>query len=654
MLKTFGSNLKSSIIAIVFLIAMIGKLCATPPDSNGILGFIIPHPDIRFLPPVDSPAYKVSSRPHLLPRQTVLQVGMPVVHGLQTPLIFEEIPQPKMPLAETNYHLPVLTHSPATESANWSVEQKASSNSQQWLDKYNGRIENVSNKPLWQREQRNGLPSGYFPWWDSLVRQPLNQANQPLQVGVGSLANNALQYSSYVQVITTSPEIKRAELLEQRGAFDWTAYLDTTFDDISDPIGSTLTTGNAATRYKNLGLDLETGLRRKNSLGGDIEVFQQFGGERDNSQFLTPNPQRTTRLELRYTQPLLRGAGRFYNESQIVNAQIQVNLSRDEVASQLESHLGKVMKAYWELYLARAEFLQRQKLLYSAQGIQQKLIARRQVDAVRGQELRATEAVNDRNSEMVNVINRIQRLQTELRVLVGSPDLMQLYGREITPMDSPLLEPIPLSMSDSLHTALQNRSDISQAIRSVRAASIRYDVAKKDILPKLDLVTSTYVSGIADGSGLAVAYADQFDRGRPTYSVGFLFEVPLENRQAHGRANRQKWEMNRILYQYKHVVEEALSSVEISVRAVENRYQIMVDKYHAMRSTQEAASYFEARWKNPTDNNDSPSLRLEQLLDAQERVADKELEMASAQVNYALSIIQLKSEMGTLLQVESP
>ena len=98
-------------------------------------------------------------------------------------------------------------------------------------------------------------------------------------------------------------------------------------------------------------------------------------------------------------------------------------------------------------------------------------------------------------------------------------------------------------------------------------------------------------------------------------------------------------------------VEEALTSVEIAVREVQTSYREMVAKQKAVRAAQSEADYLNDRWKVLPNVNDSAAQLLENLLDAQERVADEEQAMVSAQVNYVLTLVQLKSEMGTLLRV---
>ena len=234
-----------------------------------------------------------------------------------------------------------------------------------------------------------------------------------------------------------NPAIRESELATEKAAFDWHAFIETTYNDVNDPVGSLLVTGTGANRYTKQDWSLRGGVRRKNSLGGEVEASQRIGRQEDNSRFLAPNPQGATRLELQYTQPLLKGAGQAYNQSLIVLAQVQLGKSSDTVAGELEDHLVKVTEAYWELYRTRAIFLQRRKLLGLAQAILNNLEARREFDAVQRQVFRARTAVANRESEMLRAEKQIRDWQSRLRLLVNDPALVSAGHREFMPWTRP-------------------------------------------------------------------------------------------------------------------------------------------------------------------------------------------------------------------------
>lgn len=520
----------------------------------------------------------------------------------------------------------------------------------QQTQEFEARIESRrSTDRWWQPPARNTATAPIQLWWNPLVRQPLGRGGT-LPIQLAAVCEGALRHSSFVQVVTAEPVIQQTALVQEQARFDWRAFLETTYLDLNEPVGNALTTGNNATRYKNQDWSFQAGMRRKNLLGGELEMSQQLGRQRDNSRFLSPNPQRTARLELQYTQPLMRGAGQAYNQSLTVLAQIKLDQSQDTVRRQLEQHLVKVTEAFWQLYQTRAEFLQRKKLLDSAERILTNLKGRREVDAVERQVLRAETAVANRQSEMIRAEARIKDWQSRLRLLVNDPALVYATAHELTPIDTPLASELPLALADSLHTALINRPDIARAIRSVHSAAVKLGVAEQDVLPKLDLVASSYVSGLEAAARKGQAFATQFTQGRPTFSVGLLFEAPLGNRAAQAQAARRQAEMNKELSSYRLTVEEALTSVELAVREVHTSFRELQARSRAMRAAQSEAEYLEDRWRVLPGPRDSAAQLLENLLDVQERVAEEESAVVRAQVKYALTLVQLKSEMGTLLR----
>ena len=174
-------------------------------------------------------------------------------------------------------------------------------------------------------------------------------------------------------------------------------------------------------------------------------------------------------------------------------------------------------------------------------------------------------------------------------------------------------------------------------------------------MPQLDFVVTTYVAGLAAAADFGKAYGNQFAEGRPSYSVGLQFEVPIGNRAARGQANRRQSEHRRAISRFSLSVEESLTSVELAVREVETSYLEMLAKRKSMIAAEREAQYLSDRWRVLPYASDSAAQMLENLLDAQERVANEERAMVTAQVTYALSLIQLKSEMGTLLRIgDSP
>lgn len=496
-----------------------------------------------------------------------------------------------------------------------------------------------------------GVPQDFMPWWNQVANREI-QSNRPqVQVSLDSLIQSALRNSPNIQVAATEPHIKQASVFEESAQFDWQSFLETRYDDSNDPVGNTLTTGDNSSRFKQQELFGRGGIRRNTEVGGEIELAQRLGYLDNNSRFLIPPNQGSSRLELNYRHPLFRGSGRTVNESLIVLADIDYRSASDGFLDKLQSHLADVTEIYWELVRARSEYRQREKLLGSAEAVLANLEGRAAVDALDRQIYRARAAVAKRRSEIVRSVTSIKNAESRLKLLVNDPQMLSNPNVEFVPVDTHRQEPIHIELSDVVSTALLHRPDISKAIRDVSAANVRLGVSKNDLLPKLDFLVGSYVAGLDGESDVFNSWVNQFRDGRPGFNVGFDFELPIGNRAARARQQRRQWEMNRSLQQFRTVVESGITEVEIAAREVETAQQEISGRYHAMVAAANETGYLVDRWRTLPEVDDSVTLLLENLLDSQERQADEEAAFARAQFDYAVAMVRLKQAMGTLFQV---
>ncbi|MCP4175254.1 MAG: TolC family protein [Fuerstiella sp.] len=521
-----------------------------------------------------------------------------------------------------------------------------------WMSPYADRADQAAGSPALATiiPALTELPPGFRPWWDATVRQSTGLAKTSVNVDVNKLLQDAMLYSPQVIAIQTKPEVQYRVVTQEAAKFDWSAFLEATYDDLNDPIGNELTTNNGATRLLTRKAVGTSGFRKKNLHGGELRIAQNIGHENQNSSFFVPNNQGTARFELSYRQPLLDGAGRAYNESEIVLAQIQANSSEDEVVDALQDHLIKVTEAYWTLYRARAEFLQRQKLFRSSREVLTTLKGRNQVDTIPRQILRAKAAVARSQTGIQRTVARVRDAEAQLRLLVNSPEMLNGGPTELTPVEPPGMITENSELRDVLHTALVNRTDISEAIRKMRASGVQLGVSRTELLPRLDFLVKSYVSDLTGGSNVGRSYRDQFQDNRPGVTVGFEFEIPLGNRAAQAKYEQRQWELKRSVNVFRATVEKSLTDVEIANREVATAYSEMQSRFQAMSAAENETAYLQDRFDVLPMVEDSATLLLEDLLDSFERLADEEAGFVQALVDHAIAIVKLKKEIGILLR----
>lgn len=495
------------------------------------------------------------------------------------------------------------------------------------------------------------VPDSYVPWWHTIVVAPLRPLEPPLALSLDNALLGTLVHSPQVRVIADTPLIRRAQVCEQQAAFDFKTFLDSKFTDTSDPVGNILTTGGAP-RYIDQYWTYSGGVRRVNPSGGQFELSQKFGYQDNNSIFFVPLPQGTARLNLGLTQPLLRGAGRTYNESLIVLAQIETGVARDQLSLDLQDLLLGVHRAYWDLYLQRAGLVQRRRLRESSVTILDELHGRRDVDVLGNQLVRARAAVANREAAIIRFETEVRNAEARLRALINDPQFRAGPMQELIPNQTLVRDFRPVELQPTLTAALDTRPDITQALKQLKASSVRLGVSKNELLPSLNLILGTYVSGLAGGGSIGTGWVDQWTMGRPTYTTGMVFEVPIGNRAAKARWQQRQLELRQLTSQLEATVAQARAQVEIAVREVSTTHREMIARYHAMQADAAEVDYLTDRWRSLPGDQQVAGVVLDNLLSAQDRLADAELGFATATVSYNVALANLQRATGTLLNTE--
>lgn len=497
----------------------------------------------------------------------------------------------------------------------------------------------------------SAIPPGFEPWWRARVLRSLRPSPEIYPLDLDALVISALAYSPRVRAISENVLIQETVVVEERAAFDPRSFAESRFFRRSQPIGNLLETGGPP-RWREEDWGLSGGLRKRTPMGGSWEIAQRIGTQASNSKFFIPEQQGNAKMALSFNQPLLNGFGKVYNTSLIVLAELDTQAAADETSAALQQQLTTIADTYWELYLQRAVLVQKHEHLARAMSVLQELERRREIDALESQIVRAQAAVAARQSELVRAAANVQNIEARLRALTSAPDLMAHAQAELIPLNQPGSTRVDVELQDALVTALQHRPEIDAAAQAVRAAGVRLNMSRNELLPALDLVLETYVMGLDADYDVGAAFANQYAEGEPSYAAGFVFEVPLHRRAAKAQFQRRSLQLRQVTEQFDATVQMLLADVEVAVRDVQAAYQEMSAKYRAMRAATAEVEYSTRRWQLLAGEDRSAGLLLEDLLDAQDRLVVEEFGFALAQHSYAVSQTALKQAMGTLLEQE--
>lgn len=491
-------------------------------------------------------------------------------------------------------------------------------------------------------------------WWSDLVRTAQREESRPQPLDLATLVQETILNSEHIKAISLEPRIRETEITQADAAFDPTAFIESKWNDLSDPVGNLLTTGGPP-RLSNEEWTSRIGFRRKIRTGGRVEIAQKLTEQDSNSVFFVPANQATSRLTLSLEQPLLKGGGKTYNRSLIILAQHDTQVARDRFQSDLQAQVLRVVSAYWDLYYQRAVLLQQKAALAQAEQIRADIEARQSFDSLASQVSRVTATVSIRRAGVVGAQAGVKNAEARLRALTTSPLLGGASEPiELIPVEPPLEEAVELQPEVARQLALENRTEIDAALTEVRAAGVRLRVAENEMLPSLGLVLSTYVSGLEGNFALARSFGDQFSLGAPSYTAGAVFEIPLGRRAAGAVFDRRVLELRQAEADLRQTTANLSAEVDIALRNVDTKWQEFLARRDAVQATASEVRQKRARLNLiPGDDHASVSIHLDDLLNAIDRLVNDETALAEAQRNYAVSIAEFHRATGMLLNVET-
>ena len=497
------------------------------------------------------------------------------------------------------------------------------------------------------------FPKGqWLPWWQESCSQPIlaKEPNKACRVELEQLIWHSMLYSPRVQSILIAPKIQRTDIQNAQGALDRRRFAQTNYHNTSDPTGNTLTTGGPP-RLNEQFWENSVGIRDRNVLGGKTELSQMFNARDNNSLFFKPNDQADTKLRLNYTQPLMRGSGRYYNTSSIRIAGLKTDEKIATANRELQKHAWDVVNAYWELVLNRHLLEQARHGQDRLKQIKSQLLNREGRDLVQTYVSRANAAIANQQGQIETAKANILGVQASLRQLVNSPDLDQLNCLEIIPLTMPTTDLPSIPIEEELVAALNNRGDLLAIQQTIQVALVQKNLAINELRPQLDLETDSYVRGLRGNNEFAQSYGNQFDKGRPSFSTGVTYLNPVRNRSAKANLTSRQLEIAKLQSDYSNELKKAYADIFTAIANAEATYATTLAAIASTLASRDEVDGHKALFEDFMGENPSRSNVLNDLLDAENRLIIAENAWATRQVQHMLALIRIKYESGTLMTI---
>jgi len=273
------------------------------------------------------------------------------------------------------------------------------------------------------------------------------------------------------------------------GQFDVAAFVQQSFRDSAEPVGSSIDTASGVQPIVNEDdLNIEYGLRQQLRSGGDFEISQSYQFLDNDSGILVPTDQAISRLTGRITKEVLRGAGRSIAMNQVLVAHFDASAQRSESVANIADHLNEVMTAYWDIYAARGALFAAIENRQMAIEVRRELNARRDIDAEPNLIDQSEATIRQRALQINQAHSDLVKAQIQFISLVNAPELLNNSNNiEILPQVTPDLDHRDLDIASRVNTAIQRRPEIGDIIEQVKSAQVTNHLSLNELLPQLSL-----------------------------------------------------------------------------------------------------------------------------------------------------------------------
>lgn len=366
-------------------------------------------------------------------------------------------------------------------------------------------------------------------------------------------------------------------------------------------------------------------------------------------------------------QPLLRGAGKRFNTIAGPNARPGFNFSNGIVIANLNTQVAGsdfeigVQDFVRDLYVAYWNLARQYQNYYS-------LLAARDLSYKTWQSVlaknKAKLAGGEANKE-AQARAKYYRYCREVQVALGGDSGREgLYGAErrlrqmigLPLVDAALLRPVEYATDArvvfdyeaTVSRALAQRTELRRQSLLVRRQRLQLFAAKNFLLPQLDLIGRYRMRGFGDdlagGQGrFSSAYRDMFSWEHQEMELGMEMGVTVGRRRARAAVRNATWKLAReqaILREQQRTVEHQVSDAIADVAS----------SYYALQSSLAQVQASRQRLESSQALYEADKLMIEFLLDAQEELAQVEVQLGADQTRYAISLVRVHHAAGQLLQ----
>lgn len=304
-----------------------------------------------------------------------------------------------------------------------------------------------------------------------------------------------------------------------------------------------------------------------------INTREDISPSRTGTSGVIVNPRFESILELAFVHPLLKDFGIAVNTAPIRQAEKSVQIAEQQVLQTILDTIFAVQQNYWEL-IFRMQNLVTQR---ASQKLAEDFLAENKIRVELGtlapiELVQAETRVKERQRDVIEAQAAVREADDLLKEVLNIPERLGTWTVRLQPTDVPAFAPLEaISLEEKVTFALQQRPDFTRSQLDIAIREIGRDVARHQLLPRLDVVGAGSVSGFGDSPDESVG--NIIDGEGYRWSVGVQFEYPLGNRLARSDYDRQRLEVRQALIDQRRLVNAIVREVRQAVRDIQTAIQ---------------------------------------------------------------------------------
>lgn len=326
--------------------------------------------------------------------------------------------------------------------------------------------------------------------------------------------------------------------------------------------------------------DFTLQLQRRNRLGGTASIQFQNQWRYGDSGVLS----RSNRpgIEVEYTQPLLSGAGRAFNEAPIVIAQLSVDRSFFSFKGRVQQLVQGVISGYWSLVAARTDLWAREQQVKQANVAFIRAEARLRTGfANLGDVSQAGLTLANFKANLVSAQANVIQREAALRNLLGLPPE---DGQRLVPSTPPTRDRLEFQWVELVETAQRRRPDLIELQLVLLADQRRLLQADSLARPALNAQAIQSWNGIRGRALNGNIVSGQLN-DNPNWTLGVTFEVPLGLRDSRATLRNRELIIARDRANISQGLHQTEHDLATTVRTLDQLYA----QYEAFKETRAAA-----------------------------------------------------------------